>query len=138
MNELLASGLFLVYSLSLSLSTTTYYVPDMSLEAPEIVMVATSTQKWIDMLSMCESGGKWDALNPMDLDGTPSKGKFQFKDQTFNYFSDKYDIATTSIWNGDEQELILREMIKDEEVDLSHQFPDCVRKLGLPESVVSE
>ena len=93
---------------------------------------------WIQRLAQCESGGDENALNPMDTDGTPSKGKFQFKDGTFNYFSQKYNIATTSIWSGAEQELILRRMIKDPEVDLRYQFPACVRQLGLPESLVSE
>lgn len=101
-------------------------------------ITASSTQKWIDALAQCESGGKWTALNPMDLDGTASKGKFQFKESTFKNFAKKYKIKTTSIWNGDEQELIVREMIKDKSVNLRQQFPDCVRRFGLPESVVSE
>jgi len=90
---------------------------------------------------MCESGGNELALNPKDLDGTPSKGKFQFKDCTFNHLSQKYNIATTSIWKGDEQEQILRKMIDDPEINMAHEFPDCVRKLGLPpsgENLVSE
>lgn len=86
-------------------------------------------------LATCESGGSWTALNPKDLDGTASKGKFQFKDGTFDYFSARYGVATTSIWNGDEQEEIVRFMTQDPKVNMHLQFPDCVRKLGLPPKI---
>ncbi len=86
-------------------------------------------------LEKCESGGNFKALNPIDLDGTPSKGRYQFKTGTFNYFSQKYKIATTSIWNGYEQDDIVRFMSQDPTVDFHHQFPDCTRRIGLPPKV---
>jgi len=46
MNELLAGGLFLVYTLSFT-STTTYITPEIPIETPKIVQVATSTPEWI-------------------------------------------------------------------------------------------
>lgn len=95
--------------------------------------VTTSTEKWIIDLRWCESRNHDDALNPVDVDGTPSKGRFQFKDTTFYNFARIYKIKVTSVWNGDEQEIILRRMIKDKSVNLAKQFPDCVRKLGLPD-----
>lgn len=85
---------------------------------------------FIAKLRNCESGGNDEALNPVDLDGTPSKGRFQFKDTTFTHFAKKYDIPVTSVWNGDEQEKILRRMIDDPKVKLQNQFPDCYRKYG--------
>jgi len=87
---------------------------------------------FIHKLRLCESGGNDKALNPVDLDGTPSKGRFQFKDKTFYSFAKKYNIKVTSVWNGDEQEQILRKMIDDPSVKLSGQFPDCYRKIGSP------
>ena len=128
MNYTLFTGLF-----ALSLLGTPVLAPEPPPEAPKLAQVASSTlDVWIHRLALCESGGKWTALNPMDLDSTPSKGKFQFKETTFRNFAKKYGIKTTSIWNGDEQELIVREMIKDKSVNLRQQFPACVRKLGLP------
>jgi hypothetical protein len=128
MNQILFSG---VFALVLFGSNIVKSAPDIPPEARIMPVASTSIDIWVYELSKCESGGNWNALNPKDLDGTPSKGKFQFKDQTFNYFSEKYNIATTSIWNGDEQELIVRQMIASG-VDLSRQFPACVKKLGLP------
>lgn len=93
----------------------------------------TPTDIWIAKLEQCESGGNWKALNPKDTDGTPSKGRFQFKDKTFNWLAKKYDIATTSIWNGDEQEKIVRRMIVDPSINLRNQFPDCIKNhIGMP------
>lgn len=114
-------------------------LPQEDIKPVQNFVVASSTiDIWIHNLALCESGGRWDALNPRDSDGTPSKGKFQFKDRTFNVLSEKYQIATTTIWNGDEQERIVRRMIEDPDMDLRFQFPACIKKLGLPESVVSE
>lgn len=106
--------------------------PVMPLEAPIMTVAERKVDNWINDLANCESGNRWDALNPIDSDGTPSKGRFQFKDGTFNYFSQKYSIETTSIWNGDEQEQILRRMINDNDVNLAGQFPACIKKLGMP------
>lgn len=113
----------------LSKANTVHFV-----QAPIVPKVEsnTPTDTWLKKLAKCESGGNWKALNPIDRDGTPSKGKFQFKDNTFNFFSKAYGIATTSIWNGDEQEKIVRKMILDKSVNFKQQFPDCVRKIGLP------
>lgn len=138
MNSLLTSLYLLstvLTNFNFTLSTTTIQSIKtpivLAQEAPQSVIDPT-IEKWLLKLSNCESGGNWKALNPKDLDGTPSKGKYQFKDTTFIYFSDKYNIETTSIWNGDEQELLVRKMIEDSEVNLKRQFPACIRKIGLP------
>lgn len=104
----------------------------MPVERPIIAQVENKLEIWIGTLRKCESGENDKALNPKDSDGTPSKGRFQFKDSTFNWLSKKYKIPTTSIWNGDEQESILRRMIDDKDIDLTKQFPSCVKKIGLP------
>lgn len=99
-------------------------------------------EKWIFALGNCESGNKDNALNPSDLDSTPSYGRFQFKIGTFRHFVKKYNLFNwqeweeadwwNNLWNGQTQEEVLRKMINDPEVNLKHQFPACVRLLGLP------
>jgi len=103
--------------------------PQLIAEAPVVrttnPVVDSKLEIWIDTLRKCESGGNDKALNPVDLDGTPSKGRFQFKDTTFYGFAKQYKIVVTDVWNGDEQELILRRMIDDPKVNIRRQFPDC-------------
>lgn len=100
--------------------------------ASELVTPSSPILEWKALLRNCESGGNDKALNPKDTDGTPSKGRYQFKDATFAHFSQEYKIPTTSVWNGDEQDLLLDQMIAHG-VDLTHQFPGCTRQIGLPE-----
>lgn len=120
------------------------------LEAPKLNVVKTFTLKrykyrpvknttkylnieaWKKELSNCESGGNQKAINPVDLDGTASLGKFQFKKTTFFAYGKKYNIKVTDVFNGDEQELLLDRMIQDETVDLTWEFPDCTTRIGLP------
>lgn len=89
---------------------------------------------YLDKLAICESGNNPTAVNPMDLDGTPSLGRYQFKPSTFNFFSNLYGIATTSIWNGVEQRTIVRLMAQRlTKKEWVHQFPDCtLRHIGYP------
>jgi hypothetical protein len=94
--------------------------------------------EWKRQLRKCESGGVDKALNPKDLDGTESIGRYQFKKGTFYGFAKKYNISVTDVWNGEEQEKILDKMIEDEKVDLTFQFPDCTTRIGLPISEKSE
>lgn len=120
------------------------------LEAPKLNVVKTFSLKrykyrpvtkstkyldiedWKKELRNCESGGNDTALNPKDLDGTPSHGRYQFKDTTFYAYAKKYNIKVTSYLNGDEQELLLDQMIQDNDVDLTWEFPDCTSRIGLP------
>lgn len=127
--------LLLLTSPKTALATTT----DIGPQATKQYIQATTTPEldsYIMSLGKCESNNNPHALNPDDLDHTPSKGRFQFKTGTFNYFSQKYHIATTSIWNGDEQEKIVRRMSQDPTVNFHRQFPDCSRRLGLPPILV--
>lgn len=88
---------------------------------------------WLGALEWCESRGRVQAVNPKDRDNTPSYGLLQFKPATFNYYAEKYGIATTSkgYMDGGVQELIVEQMIL-KGVDWSQQFPDCTKRLGLP------
>lgn len=88
--------------------------------------------EWKSQLRKCESGGNDKAVNPMDVDSTPSYGRFQFKPSTFYGYANKYNIKVTSYLNGDEQEQLLDKMIIDNDVDLTREFPACTTSIGLP------
>lgn len=87
---------------------------------------------WIDALEWRESKGNPKAINPKDSDGTPSYGCLQFKPGTFDRFSEKYGIATTSIMDCDQQRAIVARMVNDPTVKISRQFPLSIREIGLP------
>lgn len=85
MNQIIFSGLFLVYALSFTTSTTTYNAPEIPLEipleAPEIAQMTASTPEWVKMrishyadyygvseitlnnIVKCESGFNPNAIN---------------------------------------------------------------------------
>jgi hypothetical protein len=96
---------------------------------------------WLHALEWCESRGVKTAINPKDLDGTPSYYSFQFKPSTFKLYGVKYGIFSRLI--SDEritemlsdyrlQKRIVSLMMQDEKVNWRREFPDCVRKLGFP------
>ena len=101
---------------------------------------------WRYVLEWCESRGVQSAVNPNDLDNTPSYYSFQWKPSTFQGYALKYGIlkleqvATKEqimeeMKNYDTQVLILNEMIGEREnINWRHEFPDCVSKYGLPPS----
>lgn len=88
-------------------------------------------EAWLRRLEQCESGGNPNALNPEDLDGTPSHGILQFKRSTFIAYSRKYHIIG-ELYEPEAQRAIVREMMDDPSVWWEQQFPACVRKLGRP------
>lgn len=96
---------------------------------------------WISALEWCESQGHPEAINEMDRDGTPSYYSYQFKPATFRGFGELYGVIAKG--HTDEeimtlmketalQRQIVRDMIKDNTVDLRTQFPGCIRKIGMP------
>lgn len=110
-----------------------YMTVDVPSQASTSLAIDSKIDKWINDLRQCESGGNDKALNPKDLDGTRSVSRFQFKDKTFAWLSKKYNIKTTSIWNGYEQEQIVRRMIVDPDITIQNQFPDCIKNhIGMP------
>ena len=89
---------------------------------------------WLHALEWCESKGVKTAVNPKDLDGTPSYYSFQFKPSTFKQFGIKYGLLPKKI--DDEQlrleledyplqKQIVSIMINDPAVRWSREFPAC-------------
>lgn len=89
---------------------------------------------WSYALEWCESHGVPGAINPKDRDGTPSYGGYQFKPGTLNAYAKEYGVeASSSVMDYAEQRATLEAMILHEkQIDWHQQFPDCVKRLGLP------
>lgn len=102
--------------------------------------VATSTPKlspaqmiWFARLMYCESGMKATAVNPKDLDNTPSYGILQFKPSTFRWGAAQVGIATSTFYmDAESQVAIVENWIINGGIDWYQQFPACIKKLGLP------
>lgn len=88
---------------------------------------------WLNVLEWCESRGNAQAINPEDRDGTPSYGAFQFKPSTLDYYAEMYGVATTTLMDYETQRKVVEKMILHrDEINWNKQFPDCVKKNGLP------
>ena len=77
----------------------------------------------------------------MDKDGTPSYYSFQFKPGTFRGYGEQYGVIKKGLTQAELMELlksyelqkeIVGYMILDPGINWLQQFPDCVRKNGLP------
>lgn len=87
---------------------------------------------WLAHLMTCESGINKNAVLKVDLDGTPSLGILQFKQSTFDAYKKQYAF-TGEIFDGTTQVAIVTEWILHPgSIDWRWQFPDCVKKYGLP------
>ena len=90
---------------------------------------------WLGALEWCESNGSPAAVNPKDVDDTPSYGILQFKPSTLEEYAKKYGI-TGALMNPDTQEKIVEHMILDTGITAKQWrhslFPVCVSKLGSP------
>lgn len=131
MEIFLTLGLLTLFSPHIAVAQAASNTPP---EASKIVQVDVSTlqEAWISKLSECESGDYDHAINPKDTDGTASLGTFQFKVTTYEWLLNKYDIPTAPIFSSTTQRAIVRRMINDPQIDISHQFPHCSKVLGLP------
>ena len=88
---------------------------------------------WLYSLEWCESRGNAEAINPKDLDGTPSYGAYQFKPSTLEMFAKKYGVATTTLMDYETQRAVVEQMVLHrDEIKWENQFPGCVKKLGRP------
>ena len=101
---------------------------------------------WIFALEFCESKGKGiEAINPKDLDNTPSYYHFQWKPSTFKSYAIKYKLLRNDLeyedyfnWMSDYdlQYKIVSRMVNDKNITPYHWenvlFPGCVKKIGLP------
>lgn len=109
---------------------------------PKLRPILTPEQDaWRDKLEMCESGGVNTAINPIDKDGTPSYYAFQFKPGTFRGYGEQYGVIPKGLTQDElmealkvygYQKSIVGYMILDPRVNWYQQFPDCVRRHGLP------
>lgn len=97
----------------------------------ERTLLSHQQEVWLGALEWCESRGDNTAINPLDNDGTASYYAFQFKPSTFSHFAKKYAIEG-KISDYEAQKAIVEQMILDKSVNLGKQFPNCVKKLGLP------
>ena len=123
----------LLISMLTRATTVSYSASPITTEETSLTL-SHAQQVWKSALEWCESRGDPDAVNKEDLDGTPSYGAWQFKPSTLDYFSVKYDVATsTSVMDRDWQDRVITQMILHrDEIKWSQQFPWCVKKLGNP------
>ena len=105
--------------------------PAVPRETPKL---SHAQEVWLGALEWCESRGNTEAINPKDLDNTPSYGAFQFKPSTLTYYAKKYGVAiATSTMDYVSQRAVVEQMVLHrEEIKWIQQFPWCVKKLGLP------
>ena len=87
---------------------------------------------WIAQLMNCESDVTATAVNPNDLDNTPSWGILQFKPSTFESFAVKYGIGGELMSAESQVAIVTHWILNPSEVTWSQQFPACIRKIGEP------
>lgn len=104
--------------------TAVVYVDKPSLSPSQII--------WIARLMDCESGINHEAINPNDLDNTPSWGILQFKPSTFESFTVKYGIESDLMNPEAQVQIVTYWILNPGEVRWSQQFPACIRKIGEP------
>lgn len=128
-------------------------IPDVSRENTPIATSTVSRETppdepdhrlevWLSALEWCESQGNGEAVNPNDLDGTPSYFWYQFKPGTFWAYGNQYGLLPAGATRDGilEKEMkdyeltrdIVRHMAQDPAVDMWGQFPGCMRKIGAP------
>lgn len=88
-------------------------------------------------LRHCESRHNVLALNPNDLDNTPSYSLYQWKPSTWKGYVKKYDLFEWQKWEESDywnsmysewhQEIVVARMFLDPDVNLQHEFPGCSR-----------
>lgn len=106
------------------LATTTILRPKLKVEDAQ--------EAWLADLINCESHGNPTAINPIDLDGTPSYGILQFKPATFHGYRKQYGLEEAELMDPEAQKETVRHMMLDPGVNWYQQFPACVRRLGTP------
>lgn len=137
----IASGV-LALIMAMSITNKVSYVKPAEVLAEEIKVVEKEEIKvelsyqqeaWLGALIWCESKGNPKAINPNDLDNTPSYGILQFKPSTFEYYQKRYNTNRgDGYMDPDAQIEIVEQMIIRGDVKWSQQFPACTKKLGNP------
>lgn len=87
---------------------------------------------WLARLMDCESEITDEAINPNDLDNTPSWGILQFKPSTFITFAAKYGIEGELMSPEAQVSIVTYWILHPGEVRWDRQFPGCVARLGEP------
>ena len=87
----------------------------------------------LEDLAFCESTNNPNELNPDD-GGSRSVGLLQFKDGTFMFFSDVYDLGYVpeDIYDPEKQKILAKLMISD---GLWYHWKNCFLKMGLEQGV---
>jgi hypothetical protein len=128
---LVAALVALVLGLTLAPETASYTAPPPVIQ-PNKPSLSHAQDTWVRALEWCESSGKPEAINPNDLDNTPSYGAFQFKPSTFEYFSKLYGITGELMDRDVQYEIVSQMVLHRDEIAWDKQFPWCVKKLGFP------
>lgn len=118
--------------------------PPISSNIPQVGTLATVSgeneypllDKTLEKLAKCESGGNPERINPNDM-GSPSYGKYQFKEQTwitqlrkYGYFPEAEDKELMNfIFDEDIQDELARKMIENN--GWKH-WANCFEMLDLP------
>jgi hypothetical protein len=135
------AGTLLGASFALSMETTSAQASETTATTTPALLTHQQLV-WSYALEDCESAGNESAINPRDLDGTPSYYSFQFKPSTFLGFGIHYGILATgttpaqlkvAMRDYPTERKLVEAMVHDgKNINWHRQFPDCVRKLGMP------
>lgn len=69
------------------------WIPDSWLRDTLEAREAEESLRWkMERLAMCESGGNPERINPMDTNGVPAYGLFQYQERTWNEQIAKYNL----------------------------------------------
>lgn len=94
--------------------------------------------EWITRLSICESGGRQEIVNPAD-GGSPSYGLVQYKIDTFIRYSELYNVfpsltkanVMSYIMSGENQRVLTKEILRNKPSD-ARNWTNCTNKIGKP------
>lgn len=116
---------------------------------PPVVKAMTVTHEqetYVRALEWCESHGVITAVNPNDLDNTPSYYSWQWKPSTFRYFGVMYGVLPSEITEAEmlkkladyetQRKVIEQMVIHANQIEWKNQFPGCTKKIGLPPTVI--
>ena len=142
MKNILRIGIFVIWVAGFTIILSPFRMTYVKVHADDKVdTVSHAKSIYISSLEWCESRGKYTAINPNDRDNTPSYYSFQWKPGTFKWLGEKYGLIDKGLSDKqvmkvmkdyDIQRKIVERMITDKDIKMKGQFPDCVRKLGLP------
>jgi hypothetical protein len=123
---------FIPFLLTPTFAPSSVPTPLLDEPKPAIVHPTHAQETWIRALEWCESNGRAEAINPNDLDNTPSYGAFQFKPETFVGFNKKYGLTGELMDREAQYRIVVRMVLDPDRIAFDKQFPDCTRRLGFP------